>query len=234
MNAARTMIIPQIWSFIISFASLFDRISSWTGPSNHQSVSEKVEYSNGARDCVLVLDASGSMFLTDWKPSRLGAAQEAAEAFVKRLKREQPSSRVAIVAYGDKPQLFCSLTPARSPRIINQSIRRIQGLGCTNITDGLQVALGLLSASRRTSQVILLTDGHHNKGPSPVRIGNKLKQCAIIESVGIGGSPRDVDETLLKRISSAYPDGTKRYRWIGDKEQLVQHFHNLAGGITRA
>ena len=106
MKAARTMIIPQIWSFIISFASLFDRISSWTGPSNHQSVPEKVEYSNGVRDCVLVLDASGSMYLTDWKPSRLGAAQEAAEAFVKRLKEEQPASRVAIVAYGHNAQIL--------------------------------------------------------------------------------------------------------------------------------
>jgi len=130
--------------------------------------------------------------------------------------------------------MLCRLTPARDVEIINRSIRRIKVLGDTNITSGLRKAFDLLGGCRSTAQIVLLTDGHHNSGRGPLNIANRLKQFAIIESVGIGGSPHDVDESLLKRISSAYPDGTKRYHWIGDKERLVQHFHNLAGGITRA
>ena len=51
--------------------------------------------------------------------------------------------------------------------------------------------------------------------------------------VGIGGKPTDVNEKLLKSIASKYPDSSPRYRWIGDKKGLVQHFHQLAGRITR-
>ena len=52
--------------------------------------------------------------------------------------------------------------------------------------------------------------------------------------IGIGGTPHDVDESLMRDIASEYPDGSKRYRWIGDKERLAQHFHCLAGRITRS
>ena len=77
------------------------------------------------------------------------------------------------------------------------------------------------------------TDGH-NTGKTPEKLADRLKEFAIIECIGIGGSPADVDESLLKRIAAAYPNGKKRYRWIGQKEQLVKHFHNLAGAIRRA
>ena len=54
----------------------------------------------GPRDCVLVLDESGSMFDDDWKPSRLEAAKSAAKTFVMRLSEEQLDARVAVVAFG--------------------------------------------------------------------------------------------------------------------------------------
>lgn len=44
----------------------------------------------------------------------------------------------------------------------------------------------------------------------------------------------EVNEEILKSIASCHPDGTPRYRWIGDKEQLVEHFKQLAGRITRS
>lgn len=190
--------------------------------------------SNDARDCVLVIDASGSMLATDWKPSRLKAAQEAAKAFCKRLAEEEPDANVAVVSYGDYAKVHCSLVSAALQKKLARRIELIDSRGCTNITDGLKKAFNILQGSRKTCQTVLLTDGHHNTGPSPARIANKLKKSVIIECVGIGGSPRDVDEELLEEIASEYPDGTKRYRWIGDKERLVQHFHKLAGRITRA
>ena len=58
-------------------------------------------------------------------------------------------------------------------------------------------------------------------------------QTGVPGCIGIGGAPHDVDEPLMKHIASEYPDGSKRYRWIGDKERLAQHFHCLAGRITR-
>jgi len=65
-------------------------------------------------------------------------------------------------------------------------------------------------------------------------VSDRLRDIATVECVGIGGTPEEVDEDLLRYIASSYPDGSKRYRWIGDRKRLVEHFHNLAGGITRA
>ena len=186
----------------------------------------------GSRDCVLVIDASGSMFDDDWPPTRLDAAKDAAMAFAKRLSTEQPFSRIGIVAFGCKSRVVCRLTATREFGKISRKIDQIEIEGSTNMYAGLKAALDLPKDRNRTCQVVLLTDGQ-NTGKEPDKLAERLKQFAIVECVGIGGSPRDVDEPLLRKIASAYPDGSKRYHWIGQKEQLVKHFHKLAGGIRR-
>lgn len=215
------------------FSSILGRIRAFVGrqvPSS--SDTDILTLPEGPRACILVLDASGSMADRDWRPSRLAAAKEAAKAFCRRLAREEPKARVAIVGYSDNAELLVNLTPAKHLETLIKAIDQIRAFGGTNITAGIAIAVDLLKNG--PGQVIALTDGHHNEGPGPANIAHDLKQLAVLECVGIGGSPSDVDETLLKEIASPYPDGTKRYRWIGDKEQLVRHFHNLAGGITRS
>ena len=195
---------------------------------------ESVRSAVGSRACALVLDASGSMMDTDWKPSRLGAARDAAKAFARRLSDEEPDALVAVVAYGCLAKTVCHLTPARELSKVHSAIDQVDIMGSTNMKAGMKKALRLLNRYRgRTCQVVLLSDGH-NTGGSPRNVGGELKEFAVVECVGIGGSPDDVDETLLKALASAGPDRTPRYRWIGDKERLVRHFHNLAGRITRA
>ena len=185
------------------------------------------------RDHVLVLDASPSMLEPDWPPSRLQAAQQSAAAFCRRLARDEPEARIALVAYGGFAEILCPLTPARHLDKLLRHINRIQVVDATNIGDGTQKAAEALARARGTSQVVLLSDGHNNTGPDPRPIAHRLKRSAVIECIGIGGSPSDVDEELMKDIASAYPDGTKRYRWIGDPERLEEAFIELAVGITR-
>lgn len=198
-------------------------------PHNELKVST---VANGSRDSVLTVDASGSMLDNDWPPSRLEAAKEASLMYVTRLAAENPNARVAIVGYGSESVIFCSLTQAREVDALKEAIRRIDYLGGTNIRDGLKRTAEVLRASRNECDVVLLSDGHNTDG-CPKSVAAELKKRAIISCVGIGGSRKDVDEDLLKWIASEYPDGSKRYRWIGDKERLIQHFHQLAGRITR-
>jgi Mg-chelatase subunit ChlD len=74
----------------------------------------------------------------------------------------------------------------------------------TNITAGLNQALGILKRTTAvTAQVVLLTDGHHNCGRGHEAVAADLRKTAVLETNGIGGSPADVDEALLKSISSA-------------------------------
>ena len=140
---------------------------------------------------------------------------------------------MAIVVYGRKANLVCNFTDATRYKTLESAIDSVRIIGSTNINSGLKSALDVLDGSHSDRQVVLLTDGCHNTGPDPRPMSDRLRELAVVECIGIGGTPRDVDEELLKYIASPYPDGTKRYRWIGDKERLVQHFHNLAGRIVR-
>ncbi len=186
-----------------------------------------------AATCVLILDVSGSMDTPDWPPSRLAGAKDAARAYVRRLRARNPAALLAIVVYDDNARVICSLTRASNQSVIEQQIDSMRTGGYTSITAGLEQALPLLAPSTGEKQVILLTDGHHNHGPSPIEAGEAIRRLATLECVGIGGSPEEVDEELLRSIASSRPDGSKRYRWIGNPEGLVQHFEDLANGITR-
>lgn len=189
---------------------------------------------NPAPTAVLVIDASPSMNDTDWPPSRLDAAKEAARAYVLRLNDESPTAQVAVVAFHKHAKTICPLTPVHRHGIVAKALEAIDTSSATNITAGLQNAQTLLKRCQGPSQVVLLTDGAHNHGPRPNAIAAKLRQIATLEIVGIGGSPQDVDEALLREIASADPDGRKHYRWIGDKAQLVSQFQALAGRLARS
>jgi len=80
-----------------------------------------------------------------------------------------------------------------------------------------------------TKRIILLTDGEHLGKSNPVYIAEKLKEIGVtIDCIGIGGSPEDVDEELLKQIASRNPDGSIRYCFIGDQENLIRKYSSLA------
>jgi hypothetical protein len=86
-----------------------------------------------------------------------------------------------------------------------------------------------LKNNNTTKRIILLTDGEHLGKSNPVNIADKLKEIGvIIDCIGIGGSPKDVDEELLKQIASRNPDGSIRYCFIGDQEKLLRKYSSLA------
>ena len=81
-------------------------------------------------------------------------------------------------------------------------------------------------------RIILLTDGEHLGKISPIDIARKLKGIGvIIDCIGIGGSPKDVDEKLLKQIASRNQDGSVRYCFIGDQQKLLRKYRSLAHHI---
>lgn len=216
-------------------ASVLNSMVNWVLPRTQSEPEPElpVMRREGPRDCALVLDVSPSMEAKDWKPTRLAGAQNAAKTYCARLGSEEPEARVAIISYGGRATACRSLTPAYDQPSLVSGIESMSVIGSTNITAGLQAAHKLLEGSPRPCQVVLLTDGEHNKGVGPRGIAGVLRQYATLEIVGIGGSPADVNESLLREIASAYPDGSKRYRWIGDPERLEEHFHRLAGGLSR-
>lgn len=88
---------------------------------------------------------------------------------------------------------------------------------------------------KSVKRIIMLTDGEHLGDENPVTVASRLKKAGvIIDCIGIGGSPKDVDEKLLKQIASRNPNGSVRYCFIGDKEKLIKKYQSLAQHIRIA
>ncbi len=84
-------------------------------------------------------------------------------------------------------------------------------------------------------RIVLLSDGQHNTGVSPVAVASRLKGAGVtIDCIGIAGRPDSVDEDLLKEIASRNPDGSIRYCFIGDSDALLKKYQDLARHIRCA
>jgi len=164
--------------------------------------------------------------------------------------------------WGKASILHSPVSPATHLKGLQKALENASGDGGTNFTAALELAeeclldrpgsssSGFLSRiltdifcetnqSRYTKadagsmkRIILLTDGDHNQGGSPISTANRLKNAGvIIDCIGIGGSPDDVNEKLLKRIASQNPDDSARYWFIGDQEKLIKTYETLARHI---
>src|SRR5439155_26225610 len=126
---------------------------------------------------ILVLDVSGSMQATDVKPTRLGAAQEAARRFLRKVPK---SVRVGLIAFAGEPQV--AAPPTTDRKLVLESIDALSlyaGFGGTAIGDALAAAVDLAGVkpppgaqtiayvtSRANSPVsiLFLSDGHQTRG----------------------------------------------------------------------
>lgn len=206
-------------------------------PADHESATPDHECVpiGGSRDAVLVIDRSGSMGDTDWPPSRLGAAQEAAKAFVDQLAKVDPNACVAVVGFACNATVARKLAPVSKTVAIHRAIDGLRADGGTDLTAGLKAAMSIVQrGSNPTKQVVTLSDGFANNNETPLPFARQIRGIAVHETIGIGGSPSEVCEDLLKEIASPRPDGGKRYRFIGDRAELVTHFQQLATGIMRS
>ncbi|NIA31634.1 MAG: VWA domain-containing protein [Actinobacteria bacterium] len=97
---------------------------------------------------------------------------------------------------------------------------------------GIDKCLSKKTTNGSTRRIILLTDGEHLGDENPIHIAIRLKKAGvIIDCIGIGGSPKDVDERLLKQIASRNSDDSIRYCFVGDQQKLLRKYQTLAHHI---
>lgn len=182
---------------------------------------------------IIIIDRSYSMSDEDYPPSRLQAAIDAAIEYVKVLSKQMVKTAIAVVSFGFDSKLILPPTDIIKLQKITNALRSIGTHGGTNIGTGFEMAEKLLTKypPAQKKQIILLTDG---VGNCPLEIPENIKLChnTVIDVVGIGGSPENVDEKFLRKIATTDPDGTCHYRFIEDTQKLKQHYHKLAGGIV--
>ncbi|RLJ03130.1 MAG: aerotolerance regulator BatA [Candidatus Aenigmatarchaeota archaeon] len=192
---------------------------------------------------VLVIDDSGSMAATDYKPTRLEAAKNAAEILINSLK---PKDNVGIVIFESGATTASYLTPFKDRAI--QKLRAIeQREGRTAIGDGLSLAVDMAtSIPNKKKVIILLSDGVNNAGViSPQEAVEYAKANKIqVYTVGMGsekpvvlgydifGNPQyaELDEKTLKSI--AEQTGGRYYKSV-NKDTLDEIYRNIGENIER-
>jgi Ca-activated chloride channel homolog len=139
----------------------------------------------GESTMMLVIDHSGSMAADDVQPTRLAAAQAAANTFISQL----PSS-VSLGAIGFGSSVDTVQQPVSDHNATRANIDAQQAGGGTDTGDALALALQLLhgsSAKHPPSAVVLLSDGAANAGPDPVTVARQAAKDRIpIYTVALG------------------------------------------------
>ena len=179
---------------------------------------------------ILVLDASGSMGNDDYLPSRFAGAEQAAARFLERRLATDPDGLVGVVGFADSAWLVCGSLPLRTGcSELKSRLRNMTIAGGTNTSTGLELAQKelLKITAAKELRILLLTDGYSTDG-DPVSTARRIKEAGIqLDIIGIGGTPREVNEAQLKRMASVV-DGELRYWFIKSVGELIQKFGTLA------
>ncbi|HKV43207.1 MAG TPA: VWA domain-containing protein [bacterium] len=147
---------------------------------------------------MLAIDVSGSMLSQDVAPTRLGAAQSAANAFVAVL---PGPIRIGLVTFAGDAVLH--LPPTEDHQRVQDAIKAISVRHRTAIGDGLMEAVAALPGrvrplpdgtvppqqpgSRPPGIVVLLSDGQNNAGMDPLAAADLARlQEVTVYTVGIG------------------------------------------------
>jgi Ca-activated chloride channel family protein len=173
---------------------------------------------------MLVDDISSSMQATDVAPSRLGAAEHAAQRFLS----EVPSTvQVGLVEFASHPRLLQSPTSDHSltKAALSQAPRTSSGTAVGEAT--LTAASALRSVprvggKRPPGAIVLISDGASNIGLSPLTVARRAAAWHIpIFTVSVGTPSGTIQITRGSRTRTA--------RVPVDRQQLAQIAH-LSGG----
>lgn len=160
-------------------------------------------------DAVLLMDASGSMRLTD--PDRL--RDEGARLFLQFLKK---GDRLAVVEFAEEAKVIRPLSfyDKAQDKKVEQEIARVGNSGMfTDVNRGVEKARELLDASVRDNAeqiIILLSDGKHDPDPkfgSPIQSLDNLMfgQLPDLKAAGVRvytlAFSDQVDKDLLNEVS---------------------------------
>jgi Ca-activated chloride channel homolog len=138
---------------------------------------------------MLANDVSSSMSATDVRPSRLGAAKNAASKFVSQV---PGGAQVGLIEFARRPVLLQS--PTTNHALTQGAIAALHpGGGGTAIGESLTMALHVLTnlprkaGKRVPGAIVLLSDGSSNVGTGPVAVARQAKADHIpVYTISLG------------------------------------------------
>lgn len=178
---------------------------------------------------VSVTDVSSSMNgIYDGQIVKVEAAKRAGISMILNKAQIDPYDEIGIVSFETRAQQILPICPIHSHKSqIIQAVQSLKAYGGTDINEGLKVARDMFDWKRNdiVRRIVLLTDGH---GGYPLFTADDLKsRGVVIDVIGIGDKPSNVNEKLLRKVASVI-EGELRYRFIKDQQTLVAHYTQLA------
>jgi Ca-activated chloride channel family protein len=207
---------------------------SYSAPVNEASV-------------MLVSDESGSMAANDVQPTRLAAAQSAANTFIDQL---PGPVRVGAIAFSSAPNSVQAPvgTHSQARNVINAQ----SADGGTATGDALTLALQLLHGNERKhapAAIVLLSDGDANQGADPAAVARTAAQEKIpIYTVALGtpggtlSNPSDPlapalpvppDPQLMAQIAELSGGRSFNAQSAGELSSIYRSLGKKLGSVTR-
>ncbi|XP_062114656.1 E3 ubiquitin-protein ligase WAV3-like [Humulus lupulus] len=192
------------------FKVMLELVGAGLGGSNRSGV-----------DLVTILDVSGSM-----KDDKLKKMKIAMQFIVKKL---SPIDRLSIVTFEATSKRLCPLRQMKEetqPQMEN-IVDALVASGGTNITDGLQTGLRVISdrtlTTGRVAGIILMSDGEQNVGgdAAQVKIGN-----VPVYTFGFGANH---EPKVLKAIAENSTGGT--FSDVQNQDNLSIAFSQCLAGL---
>ncbi len=177
---------------------------------------------------LFVIDISDSMS----DQNKLRSVQRSLEHIVPLL---TPEDLVSIITFGEESEIGLNKLPASSADAILTRTRQLRTNGCTNMSAGLMNVRPCLAGAPPTHKqgVLLLTDGHANRGVSSTDGLKTIVQTLIrdfpeltLTTVGYGA---DHNADLLRDMAV---DGAGSYNVVYSLEDVATVFGIVLGGLT--
>ena len=203
------------------------------GKTPPPGIAEEPTHSQNRERVIFVVDRSFSMSSRDYAPNRLKAGAAAVDEFITAKTEMDRQDLVGLVVFHHSFKVICEeCSLADADANILKPLSKTRPFDGTDIGNGLNAGGKILARHQDDfrKRLIILTDGHGGR-PEPVAEDLK-KQGIIIDVIGIGGSPRAVNEASLRKVASVI-EGDCRYRFIGDRSSLIDYFREIATDLVR-
>jgi Ca-activated chloride channel family protein len=198
----------------------------------------------GRGSVMLVIDHSGSMAAQDVAPTRLAAAQRAANEFIDRLPR---TVGVGVIGFGSTPDYVQA--PVRNHAVARATVAEQQPGGSTATGNALALALSLLHGAdpdHAPAAIVLLSDGAANAGVDPVSVARQARAeririytvalgtpSGVLMIPGYGPQPVPPDPQLMAQIARASGGRAFAARDAGTLSAIYRALGDQLGSITR-
>lgn len=175
-----------------------------------------------AREVVLVLDASGSMWGKVGGESKIEAARRTLRGTIEKLPAD---TTLALIAYGHRKESDCADIETLVPLGGGDRaglLRRVDELkpkGKTPITGALTEAIALLRGRDSAATVVLVSDGLETCGGDPCAVVRDARRAGVKMVVHVVGF--DVQESDVSQLECVAQAGDGLYLEAGDAAQLT-------------